>query len=248
MSAAPPQPRSVGLLVPASNRVMEGDFIRWSVADGLLLHVNRLQAPQQRPHDMRANLAALSEGVDEATRLLALAAPDVVAFGCTSGSFLRGRAWDRQLRDTIVRQTGGKPAVTTASAVVDALHALGAHAVAVVTPYPAAVNALMAQYLADSGFRIVALRSTDGWETGNISSVPPATVLEMARAALAGTQADALFVSCTNLRAAELVHEIEAQCQQPVVTANQATYWATLRALGRRANHAMLGRLAIDAA
>ncbi len=91
MSAVPPQPR-VGLLVPASNRVMEGDFIRWSVADGVLLHVNRLQAPQQRPHDMRANLAALSEGVDEATRLLALASPDVVAFGCTSGSFLRGRA------------------------------------------------------------------------------------------------------------------------------------------------------------
>src|SRR3546814_19666242 len=45
-------------------------------------------------------------------------------------------------------------------------------------------------------------------------------------------QADALFISCTALRACEVVAAIEERIGRPVVTANQAMIWGTLRAAG----------------
>jgi maleate isomerase len=45
-------------------------------------------------------------------------------------------------------------------------------------------------------------------------------------------RADALLISCTMWRALEAAEELERRLGIPVVTANQATIWAVLRALG----------------
>lgn len=234
--------RSIGLLVPASNRVMERDFMRWSVSDGLDLHVNRLNAPLRRPADMRKNLEALTSGVPEAARLLGLARPDVIAFGCTSGSFLRGAGWDTELRQQLAQFSNGAAAVTTASSVVQALNALGARRIAVISPYPAEVNQVLEGFMKAQGFEIVRLAAVDGWQTGNIANIPASTVVDLARRG-ATTPVDTHFISCTNLRAAEVLQQIEAETGLPVVTANQATYWACVRALDMSDALPALGRL-----
>ncbi|MDA7961199.1 MAG: Asp/Glu racemase, partial [Gammaproteobacteria bacterium] len=43
--------------------------------------------------------------------------------------------------------------------------------------------------------------------------------------------ADLLFISCTALRAAQAVEEIEADIGKPVVTSNQAMVWHALQLL-----------------
>ena len=48
----------------------------------------------------------------------------------------------------------------------------------------------------------------------------------------AAPDAEALFISCTALRAAEVAGEIERQIGKPVVTSNQAGIWLTLRRAG----------------
>jgi maleate isomerase len=45
-------------------------------------------------------------------------------------------------------------------------------------------------------------------------------------------EADVLLCSCTAWRAVEAVDALERRTGKPVVTSNQATIWAALRALG----------------
>jgi maleate isomerase len=50
-------------------------------------------------------------------------------------------------------------------------------------------------------------------------------------------------VSCTDLRALEVVEALEARLSKPVLTSNQVTMWALLRALGSKPDIAGFGRL-----
>lgn len=45
-------------------------------------------------------------------------------------------------------------------------------------------------------------------------------------------QAEALFISCTAVRAASVVQGIEEKLKKPVVTSNQAMAWRSLRLAG----------------
>jgi maleate isomerase len=221
---------AIGLLVPASNRVMEQDFARWLPA-GARLHVNRLNAPRERPDDMEENLRAITSGVEEVARLVDLAEPQVIAFGCTSGSFIDGPAWDDAMQAKIRSAVRAPHVVVTARASVDALNALGARRIAVATPYPEKINLQLRRYLGHFGFEIGGFETIDAWKGGTIARVAPEVAIDLAvRASRSG--ADAVFVSCTNFRAGEVIPEIAKATGLPVVTANRATFDACLRALG----------------
>ena len=45
-------------------------------------------------------------------------------------------------------------------------------------------------------------------------------------------EADAIFLSCSGIRALEAVEEIERTTGKPVVTSNQAAFWSCLRRAG----------------
>nr|WP_246230614.1 hypothetical protein [Bradyrhizobium cytisi] len=64
-----------------------------------------------------------------------------------------------------------------------------------------------------------------------MSKVTPESIV---RAAVEmNTQAaDALFISCTAIRAVEVIERIEQQIRKPVVTAVQALFWQRLRLAG----------------
>ncbi|MEP0324600.1 MAG: ectoine utilization protein EutA, partial [Bauldia litoralis] len=56
-------------------------------------------------------------------------------------------------------------------------------------------------------------------------------------------RSEGLFISCTALRAAEVVATIEAACGVPVVTSNQASAWMCVRLAGIDRPIAGYGRL-----
>src|SRR5438093_106967 len=60
--------------------------------------------------------------------------------------------------------------------------------------------------------------------------------------------ADALLCSCTAWRSVEAVAELERRTGKPVVTSNQASIWASFRALGVRPALKGFGRLLQDLA
>ena len=73
--------------------------------------------------DTEEQIMGLYDRVEEAVELLAHIEPSVIAFGCTSGSLIKGMGYDRQIIQKITGVTGVK-ATTTSSAVIEALNAL----------------------------------------------------------------------------------------------------------------------------
>ena len=124
------------------------------------------------------------------------------------------------------------PALTAASAVIEALRDLEVERFAFSSPYVSSLNDLAVSFIEAFGFRCVG-RADAGAPLGNdeVAALTPEDV-----AALAGeadcAEAEAIVLSCTDMRAAEAVPAIEASRDKPVVTSNQAMMHAALKRLG----------------
>jgi maleate isomerase len=119
--------------------------------------------------------------------------------------------------------------VTTSTAVVEALRALGAHKVFMVTPYPDSVNEHEVDFMAHYGFEVVAL---DTFRRETSEAIRAITSDDVAKLVLSRADAisacDTIFLSCTNMLSMDRVAMIENWTGKPVVTSNQASLWAAL--------------------
>jgi maleate isomerase len=104
-----------------------------------------------------------------------------------------------------------------------------------ITPYPEEINLAEVAFLHRYGVE------TTGYQSFNCSSAYPIAAVDsdeiMAlaiRYAGAIGRADALFISCTNLLTLEIIPLLEEALGVPVVTSNQASLWALLRALNMK--------------
>src|SRR6266567_2371805 len=68
---------------------------------------------------------------------------------------------------------------------------------------------------------------------GDIFRVSPGTVYRLVRAADC-EDAEAIFISCTNLWTREVLSTLEHELGKPVLSANQVTVWAALKAVGAK--------------
>ncbi len=226
----------IGLIVPSSNTTMEPELYRMA-PQGVSVHTSRVPLREVVPSE----LLEMERSALRAARELADAEVDLVLYGCTSGSLIGGPEFDRAI-EVKIREATGRPALTTATAVVEALRALGARRVAVATPYVEEVNEAERRYLEAHGFEVVAVRGMGIRRNVEIGRVPPHEVYRLARSVYR-EGADGLFISCTNLRTIEVVELLERDLGVPVVTSNQASMWASLRRLGIGEKIGGFGRL-----
>lgn len=221
--------RGVGVIAPF-DFALDRELWRW-VPDDVSLHLTRTPyVPVEVSLDL-ARLVSEHETLHEAVRALNEVAPEVVAYACTSGSFVGGVAGERAMGEAMTR-AGAAHAVTTSGALLDALAELGARRIALVTPYTVSVTQALEDYLAEADVRVTS-RASLGL-VRHIWKVPYRDVVAMARRA-AGDAPDALFISCTNLPTYDVIPQLEAELRIPVISANQVTMWAALRQLGTRA-------------
>ena len=234
-ASAEAPPTRVGLIIPSVNAVIEPEF--YSVAPpGFSFHTVRIMLRETTPEGLRA----MNRDLDVALELLASFSPDLAAYACTSGSFLDGPAG----LETLLAELRARlqcPIVATSAAILEALRHLGIGRLALATPYIEAVNAAERSFLEASGFQVVACRGL-GLSGSAIREVPPEEVRDFALG-VDHPDAEALFISCTDLRAFECVAGLEETLGKPVLTSNQVTLWALLRACGYQAGLPGLGRL-----
>ncbi|MFD5319030.1 decarboxylase [Streptomyces sp. NPDC127098] len=227
-----PQPqRGVGVVAPF-DFALDRELWRW-VPDDVSLHVTRTPFVPVEVSLHLARMVSEHETLSEAVRALSAVSPEILAYACTSGSFVGGVAGERAMTAAMTR-AGEIPSLTTSGALLDALGELGARRIAVVTPYTKSVTDALEDYLSEAGIEVSG-RSYLGL-TREIWRVPYRDVVDMARQAVAGADApDALFISCTNLPTYDAIPQLEAELRMPVISANQVTIWAALRAIGREA-------------
>ncbi|MBB5538731.1 maleate cis-trans isomerase [Rhizobium giardinii] len=125
----------------------------------------------------------------------------------------------------------GVSCTTPLTAAIAALDQFEARRIAVLTPYTDQVNQFIASSLEAGGTKVTSFASFKILENELMAKLTPKAIMEAALAMdLHG--ADALFISCTALRAVDVVEEIERKLGKPVVTAVQALYWHSLRLAG----------------
>jgi arylmalonate decarboxylase len=217
----------IGLICPSTNTSIEPEF-QMLAGEGIAIHVAR--AFQDGPQEP-ALYKQIADNVELASRDLGSAGVDVIAFGCTSCTYFIPA---EELRETMTRMSGA-PAVVTADAVVEALRTVGARRVALATPRTDFVNRREVEWLGEQGFDVVSMRGLQlgatAEERANIGRVPPEAAFRLAIAADCD-EADAVFISCTNLPSLPIVDRLESELGKPVITSNQATFWRCLRLLG----------------
>ena len=104
---------------------------------------------------------------------------------------------------------------------------LGVTRVALMTPYLAATTDLVGDHFASNGIDVVRRSSMGHADDRDMAMLNPTEITEMALAS-DHPDAQALFMSCTALPALDLIDTLEGLLGKPVVTSNQALFWAML--------------------
>ncbi len=232
----------LGILVPYTNSNLEPDMTLLAPR-GVSCHFARLGGYdiEKIPDDKQmAGLGAAD--LDEPLRLIGGMRPDVVLYGCTSATLTHGRAFDTELSATI-RERIGVPSVTAAGALVAAMHILGISRVGFSSPYVGAINDLAVAFFADAGVETVS-RADIGRELGNYGQgeLTPDEVRALALKA-DSPEAEAIVLSCTDMRSVEAIARLEDDLGKPVISSNQAMMYQALVAAGIDPSDVQCGQL-----
>jgi maleate isomerase len=225
-----PQPqRGVGIVAPF-DFALDRELWRW-VPDDVSLHLTRTPFVPVEVSLDQARLVSEHETLREGVQALCAVSPDVVAYACTSGSFVGGTVGEASMT-AAMEEAGEAPSLTTSGALLTALQEIGARRIALVTPYTKSVTDSLENFLGEAGIAVTG-RSYLGL-TREIWRVPYRDVVDMAREAVVDAP-DALFISCTNLPTYDVIPQLEAELRMPVLSANQVTVWEALRRIGKQA-------------
>jgi maleate isomerase len=103
--------------------------------------------------------------------------------------------------------------------------------ISLLTPYIRSVSEPFVDYFAARGLETVSLTCLGIEDDRDMARLAPDSIAAVARE-VCDPAAEGLFISCTAVRAAESVEEIENALGKPVVTSNQAMFWQALRTAG----------------
>ncbi len=226
-----------GLIIPSSNRMAEAHAWRYTPI-GAQPHITRLR--MTGPHAM--GLVDLLPRVGEAAAMLADAQCDPVIFHCTANSMAGGVTGEKRITRAIAEATGGK-ASSTAGASMAALDLLGAKRIVLVSPYTRESHEHELEFMEQAGVEVLGERNLGLTGSDAYCAMPPAEWVEI-MAAMKDDRAQVYFVSCANIRATEVIDELEALLGRPVLTSNQLVIWHALRLAGITDSLPGLGQLA----
>lgn len=215
----------LGFILMSTDMAMESDLFRMAPA-GVAIHITRLKSEDYT--DNRTLARHIDTMADAAAVLQPDAAPDIVCYGCTSGSLVIG---EEAVMSEIKKGAPKSRPMTLVTGVVDALRELAVRNLVVCTPYLDDVNTLEAEFLLNKGFKVLdiqGLRISDGAAMGRVT---PGYLKEFALS-VDQPDADAIFISCGGIRSLDIIEEVEQASGKPVIASNQAMMWSCMRRAG----------------
>ncbi|MET8654859.1 MULTISPECIES: maleate cis-trans isomerase family protein [Nocardia] len=214
--------RGIGIIAPF-DLALERELWRWAPLE-VSLHLARTPYEPVPVSLAMAELVSNPLHLTAATRDIMHVEPEVIAYLCTSGSFINGLEHERSLRDTICA-AGARDAVTTSGALIEAIGHLDISRISVITPYDEVLTRKLHDFLGQAHCRVI--RSDHLGLGGGIWKVNYRTIAERIIGA-DDPRSQAVFVSCTNLPTYDVIEPLEQALGKPVLTANQLTMWACL--------------------
>lgn len=219
----------LGILVPAQNDAIEPEM--WKMApEGITVHAERLMfsMPEATAEVILSFFGEIRQDVSRAAKTIAKVHPDVINFGCTSGSFYKGIEHDKEIIKSIEVETG-IPAVTTSTAVIEGLKELDLKRVCLISPYHESINEMAKEFLGANGIEVTTMKGL-GLSPSEFDYVkqPFDIAYEMAKSTYDG-RCDGIFCSCTQFKVVGIIEKFERDFGKPMVTSNQASMWLMLK-------------------
>lgn len=228
----------IGLIVPSPNTVSETEF--WRMApEGVTIHTTRMLYRGGETEDPLKDMEQHLPRVIDELRGLEV---DVVAYGCTASAL---KTPHEKTRDEIAHAVD-RPTVTTMGAVLEAFRTLGVRKIAVGSPYTDDINDAERRYFERQGLTVTAdegVRLFEAQNRGRHMNLVPGGEVEKLAERIDSPEAEAVFLSCSDMATLDTIEKLEGKLGKPVVSSAQATCWAALRAAGIDDKVAGCGRL-----
>jgi len=228
----------IGQIVPSSNTTMETEIPAMLRARQTILperftfHSSRMRMKTV----VKKELEAMDRDSDRCALELTDARVDVLGYACLVAIMSMGlgyhRVSQRRLHERTVENGAPTPVVTSAGALIEALHQMRAKRIAIVAPYMRPLTQLVVDYIENEGAEVkdfIALEIPDNLEVG--ARDPLALIDIYKRLNLRGV--DALVLSaCVQMPSLAAIPVVEREAGVPVLTAATATTFQMLSALG----------------
>lgn len=231
----------IGQIVPSSNTTMETEIpaiLRAREAhqvyqgERFTFHSSRMRMK----HVTKEELAAMDGDSDRCALELSDARVDVLGYACLVAIMSMGRGYHRvseaRLHQRTVDNGGPAPVVTSAGALVDGLHAIGARKVSLLAPYMKPLTRLVIDYIESEGIEVVdsiSLEIPDNLEVGRQDPRAPVEITQR----LQTKGVDAIVASaCVQMPSLPSIQPIEDRVGLPVLSSSVATTYMMLKKLG----------------
>jgi maleate isomerase len=229
----------IGLIYIASSVVMEAEM--WAMAaEGVSVHTTRIHLPKVTIEGIEEMMG--TPVLEQSARLLGSAPIDVLCFGGTSASFLRGTAYDHALTAKLKEWAPGPKITTASTATLAALAEVGAGKIALATPYVDEIHQRAIRFLEENGHEVVRHGNLGIDKDHALADVPLEQVFDHVLS-VDHPDATAIFISCTNFRSVGAIEALEDRLGKPVISAVQASFWHSLDVLDVNGAKPGYGRL-----
>lgn len=215
----------IGLLTPQANTTVEPEY-NILMPRGYAYINGRLMSDKKT---IEARLVDYFDTLETACLQFANAPVKVIAAGCTGASYLAGKdTEDRVLAN--IEDTRGVPAITGASAVVDALREMGAKRIALASPYPDSLTAKSVVYWESRGFKVTRVASAP---MDNTQFHPIYSMKAGAAAALlyelAADDTDAVVMLGTGMPTLGPMLEVNPNSKVPIISCMLCLGWKAVQ-------------------
>ena len=227
----------VGLIALATDFMIEKDFINVTKNIDIELFVNRIHCYSPLTSE---NLIKMSNSVTEVSKdILPDEKLDCVVYGCTSGTIAAG--YD-SIKKKIELVKPEAKVITPSTAVSNALKKLNVSKIAIFTPYSKKLNDEVVDYFKKENFIVTSNSYFDISIDGDIAKIDPNYLFNVI-SDMELENAEAVFLSCTNLPALSIIDKLEKKLNKIVLCSNQVLIWDTLQSIGRNNSIQGFGKL-----
>jgi maleate isomerase len=214
----------IGTLTPQANTTVEPEFSVLCPPGYAFINA-RLTS---RKNTIEARLVDYWHTIDRTLDQFANAPVSAYAFGCTGTSYLVGAEAEKAVVARIEADRGA-PFITSARAVVDALNAIPARTIGLVSPYPPDLTQASIAYWQNCGFEVAEVSSAfnPGSTFHPIYSLPAASARD-ALALLKTRDLDAVVMLGTGMPTLAPILEVAGRDGPPVMSCMLCLAWRTV--------------------
>jgi maleate isomerase len=231
----------VGYIVPSSGTTTQ---VEWESVrpEGVLFVCSRVRLETVAVDSIKSAAGELTR----AARELSTAAIDSLIQVGTPFVLVSRNGVSGSIEDMLHKESG-VPSMSMAMASVLALKQLGVRRLALASPYTPELRMRLEDFLAKSGFEVLASEGLGLISNLDINRLPAHISYKTARQALAkAAGAEAIFIASGGWRTFAILEALECDTGLPVVSSNAAGLWAGLGLAGVRESIPGHGRLLLQ--